>query len=143
MHTARPKFATPAFFEGASKRNLVPCGLVIVPCLFSFGGVKTESACNALARIETLDQAVAQDINLHVTCKLCTHTRVVPALPHEVLAWLRRWQVSLIPLSYKLRCGTCGGKSVKLKATTNRTDGPSISPTTQRERQGLVRKLRD
>lgn len=105
--------------------------------------MKTESARNALARIETLDQAVAQNINLRVTCKLCARTRVVPAAPLEGLARLRRWPVSLIPLSCKLRCGTCGGKSVELKATSDATDGPAIGPTSEREWQALVRKLRD
>ena len=105
--------------------------------------MKTESARNALARIETLDQAVTQSVNLRVTCKLCARTRVIPAAPLEGLARLRRWPVSLIPLSCKLRCGTCGGKSVELKATADPTDGPAVGPTTEREWQALVRRLRD
>lgn len=105
--------------------------------------MKTESKRDALARVETLDQAVAQGLALRVTCKLCARTRVVAAAPLKGLARLRRWPVYLIPLSCKLRCGTCGGKSVELKATSEPTDGPAIGPTTEREWQALVRKLRD
>lgn len=105
--------------------------------------MRTESTRNALARIETLDQAVTRKVNLRVTCKLCARTRVIPAAPLEGLARLRRWPVSLIPLSCKLRCGTCGGKSVELKATADPTDGPAIGPTTEREWQALVRRLCD
>ena len=105
--------------------------------------MRTESARNVLARIETLDQAVAQGVNLQVTCKLCARTRIVPAAPLEGLARLRRWPISLIPLSCKLRCGTCGGKSVELKASNDPTDGPPIGPTTEHEWQALVRRLRN
>lgn len=105
--------------------------------------MNTESKRNALARVETLDQAVAKGVNLRVTCKLCARTRVVSAPPLEGLARLRRWPVSLIPLSCKLRCGTCGGKSVELKATDEPADSPAIGPTTEREWQALVRRLRD
>ena len=105
--------------------------------------MKTESKRKSLARIETLDQAVTHGVNLRVTCKYCARTRVIPAAPLEGLARLRRWPVYLIPLSCKLRCGTCGGKSVERKPTEDATDGPAIGPTSEREWQALVRPLRD
>ena len=58
--------------------------------MFSLAGMKTESTRNSLARIETLDQAVAQGANVRVTCKLCARSRVVPAAPLEGLARLKR-----------------------------------------------------
>ena len=117
--------------------------LANVSDLFSLISMKTESSRNVLARIETLGQAVSNGVNLRVTCKLCARTRVVPAPPLEGLARLRRWPVHLIPLSCKMRCGTCGGKSVELKPTRDATDGPAIGPTTEREWQALIRRLRD
>ena len=68
---------------------------------------------------------------------------VIPAAPLEGLARLRRWPVSAIPLSCKLRCGTCGSKSVELKAIADATDGTAIGLTTEREWQALVRRSRD
>lgn len=79
--------------------------------------MNSESRRNSLAKIETIGQAVAAGINLRVSCKLCGRTRVVPAIPLEGLARLRRWPASLIALSCKLKCGTCSSKSVELKVT--------------------------
>ena len=103
----------------------------------------SESRRNTLSRIETVTQAAAAKVSLRVTCKLCGRTRVVPAVPLEGLARLRRWPDSLIALSCKLKCGTCAGKSVELKVTEDAVDGPAIGPTNEREWQALVRKLRD
>lgn len=103
----------------------------------------SESRRNALAKIETIAQASAAGANLRVTCKLCGRTRVVPPIPLEGLARLRRWPDNLIGLSCRLKCGTCTGKSVELKVTDDTVDGPAIGPTNEREWQALVRKLRD
>ena len=103
----------------------------------------SESRRNSLSRIETVAQAAAAKVNLRVTCKLCGRTRVVPAVPLEGLARLRRLPDSLIALSCKLKCGTCAGKSVELKVTEDAVDSPAIGPTNEREWQALVRKLRD
>jgi hypothetical protein len=105
--------------------------------------MKTESSRNRLASIETVDRAARENVNLRIMCKGCGRTRVIPAQPLEGLARLRRWPTHLMGLSCKLRCGTCGGKSVELKVTEEPIDGPAIGPTTEREWQALVRRLRD
>lgn len=90
-----------------------------------------------------MEQASTSGIGLRVTCKACGRTRVVAAAPLAGLARLRRWPGNLISLSCKLRCGTCGGEAVELKATDDPVDSPAIGPTNEREWQALVRKLRD
>jgi len=102
-----------------------------------------ESRRNALASIETVAQAASAGVSLRITCKLCGRSRVVPAVPLEGLARLRRLPDSLIALSCRLKCGTCAGKSVELKVTQDLVDGPAIGPTNDREWLALVRKLRD
>jgi hypothetical protein len=104
--------------------------------------MSAESQRNALAKIDSIDQAATVAINLRVTCKACGRTRVVPPSPLEGLARLRRWPLSLIALSGKLRCSTCNSRSVELKVTSDTVDGPAIGPTNGREWQALVRRLR-
>jgi hypothetical protein len=103
----------------------------------------SESRRNALAKIETVTQAANAGVQLRVTCKACGRTRVIPSLPLEGLARLRRWPHSLVALSCKLKCGTCASKSVELKITEDAVDGPAVGPSNEREWQALVRRLRD
>jgi hypothetical protein len=117
--------------------------LANVRCLFANGRMKSESQGNALARIETVDQAVGAGVALRVTCKTCGRSRVVPAQPLEGLARLKRWPTALIPLSCRLRCSTCNGRAVELKPCHDPVDSPAIGPTNEREWHALVRKLRD
>ena len=105
--------------------------------------MKTESQRNALARIETVEQAAGAGVALRVTCKICGRSRVVPAKPLEGLARLKRWPTALVALSCRLRCSTCDGRSVELKPCEDPVDGPAIGPTNEREWHALVRKLRD
>lgn len=103
----------------------------------------SKSRRNTLAKIEPITQSANAGVQLRVTCKACGRTRVVPSVPLEGLARLRRWPDSLIALSCRLKCSTCASKSVELKVTEDAVDGPAIGPTNEREWQALVRKLRD
>lgn len=94
------------------------------------------------ARCNSVEQAVAADLNILIACP-CGRNRVVEAPALLRLCNLRRWPIGFMALYKHLKCVSCGAKLASISATARDPDSdPPVGPADVISFERLKRRLR-
>lgn len=97
---------------------------------------------SANTRLDSLSDLIKHKANVLIACA-CGRSHVLDARRLYRYALLRCWNTSLDALSVRLRCGACGRKPARIKASPEVPTPADPFPRTEAEWKRLQRRLRN